>query len=134
IKNHVGPLFAQAKIKTKLQVSDAGLLAWAARDLPTILDDAEARKYISSMSYHGYDFVFKEAAKDISPRDTSSDRLMQLVRQESPTAENGYDFAEFRYAAELVKKYPELPLWMTEVCYADGTPDQKNWSRPLPRY
>jgi len=37
---------------------------------------------------------------------------------------HGYDFKNYDKIAELHKRYPDLPLWMTEVCYAyeAGTP------------
>jgi glucosylceramidase len=45
---------------------------------------------------------------------------------------HGYDFKDFEKIAILHRRYPDLPLWMTEVCYAyeAGTPK----SMPLPRY
>ncbi len=45
---------------------------------------------------------------------------------------HGYDFKQFARMAEIHKRYPDLPLWMTEVCYAyeAGTPR----TMPLPRY
>jgi glucosylceramidase len=137
IKSHVGPLFAQANINTKLQLSDAALRAWAIRDLPTVLDDPEARKYISSISYHGYDFIFKEPPPDFEP-----ENLLKGLREQAPTLSNsrdfpesGYDFREFGHVAELHKKYPSLALWMTEVCYFDMVADLPSWQlRPLPYY
>ena len=113
LKHHVGPLFAKAGVKTKLQLSENPTRAGARRTYPTVLDDAEARRYVATVPYHGYDFAFFK--KPLSP----------------PTAENGYTFAEFKNIAELHKMYPDLPLWMTEVCYWNaGTP----WRKPLPRF
>ena len=44
---------------------------------------------------------------------------------------HGYDFREFDRIKELHAKYPDLPLWQTEVCYAYGAgPDG---SMRLPR-
>ena len=45
---------------------------------------------------------------------------------------HGYDFKDYAEMAELHRKYPDIPLWMTEVCYAyeAGTPK----SMSLPRY
>jgi glucosylceramidase len=45
---------------------------------------------------------------------------------------HGYDFKNFEVIANLHKKYPELPLWMTEICWAyeAGAPRHV----PLPRY
>lgn len=45
---------------------------------------------------------------------------------------HGYDFKDYSEIAKLHERYPDIPLWMTEVCYAyeAGTPK----SMPLPRY
>jgi glucosylceramidase len=45
---------------------------------------------------------------------------------------HGYQFNNHDKIAEIHRRYPELPLWMTEVCHAyeAGTPT----SMPLPRY
>ena len=45
---------------------------------------------------------------------------------------HGYDFKDFEKIAELHRRYPDLPLWMTEVCYAYEAGFPK--SSPLPRY
>lgn len=110
LKNHVGPLFARSGIKTKLQLSENPTRKGARATYPVVLDDPEARKYVAALPYHGYDFT---------------------RRKKPATPETGYDFEEFRHIAELHKLYPDLPLWMTEVCYWNrGTP----WMNPMPRY
>jgi glucosylceramidase len=45
---------------------------------------------------------------------------------------HGYDFKDYSEITRLHEKYPDISLWMTEVCYAyeAGTPK----SMPLPRY
>jgi glucosylceramidase len=45
---------------------------------------------------------------------------------------HGYDNKDWQRILTLHRKYPDLPLWMTEVCYAydAGTPK----SMPLPRF
>ncbi|MGA7377950.1 MAG: glycoside hydrolase family 30 beta sandwich domain-containing protein [Candidatus Sulfotelmatobacter sp.] len=45
---------------------------------------------------------------------------------------HGYDNKDWDKILDLHRKYPDLPLWMTEVCYAydAGTPK----SMPLPRF
>jgi glucosylceramidase len=45
---------------------------------------------------------------------------------------HGYDFKEYAKIGQLHRRYPDVPLWMTEVCYAyeAGTPK----SFALPRY
>jgi glucosylceramidase len=88
LKNHVAPLLAKEGLKTKLQLSEAPTRENAARNYPTLLDDSEARKYVSAIPYHGY------------------------------------DLKNFELIANLHERYPDLPLWMTELCHAyeAGTP------------
>jgi glucosylceramidase len=45
---------------------------------------------------------------------------------------HGYDDKDWDKIVNLHRQYPDLPLWMTEVCYAydAGTPK----SKPLPRF
>jgi len=45
---------------------------------------------------------------------------------------HGYDFKNFDVIANLYRKYPSLPLWMTEVCWAYEAGAPRNV--PLPRY
>ena len=63
---------------------------------PIVLDDPEARKYVASAPYHGY------------------------------------DFKEFDKLAVLIRRYPDIPFWMTEVCWAYEAGAPKNIK--LPRY
>jgi len=88
LKNHVGPLLEKEGIKTKIQLSEAPSRKDAFKNYPTLLDDTEARKYVATVPYHGY------------------------------------EFKDYKRMAELHQRYPDLPLWMTEVCYAyeAGTP------------
>src|SRR5262249_7452325 len=48
LKNHVGPLFARERVRTKLQLSEAPDRGDAYRNYPTVLDDPEARKYVAN--------------------------------------------------------------------------------------
>jgi glucosylceramidase len=45
---------------------------------------------------------------------------------------HGYDFKNFEVIANLHQKYPSLPLWMTEICWAYEAGAPRNV--PLPRY
>jgi glucosylceramidase len=96
LKNHVGPLFAKAGVKTRLQLSEASNRAEAAKNYPVVLDDPEARKYVASAPYHGY------------------------------------DMKEFSKLAALIKRYPDIPFWMTEICWAYEAGASR--SIKLPRY
>jgi glucosylceramidase len=99
LKNHVGPLFEKEGIKTKIQLSEAPYREDAYKNYHIALDDPKARKYVSGLAYHGYDWTKPEGFKEI---------------------------------AEVHAKYPELPMWMTEVCHAAGL--EKGTHMPTPRY
>ena len=99
LKNHVGPLFEKEGIKTRIQLSEAPTRENAYENYHIALDDPKARKYVSGLAYHGYDWTKPEAFKEI---------------------------------AEVHAKYPELPMWMTEVCHAYEIGEPK--SMPMPRY
>ncbi len=47
---------------------------------------------------------------------------------------HGYDWDKFSSVMELHNKFPELPIWMTEVCYArvGNMPTNEPKDRPLP--
>ena len=50
----------------------------------------------------------------------------------SSLAYHAYGFEHFGKVTEMHKRYPDLPLWQTEVCHAYETDTPRN--RPLPRY
>jgi glucosylceramidase len=109
IKNHVGPLFEKNGVKTRLQAAETVDRGKALLRFPELLEDPEVAKYISSIPYHGYDWR----------------------RKEMPSPANAYRANEFIPIIELARRYPELPLWMSEICHYNwGTP----WVNPLPRY
>ncbi len=45
---------------------------------------------------------------------------------------HGYEFKDYDKVAGLHERYPDLPIWMTEVDHSYGTDTPR--SRPLPRY
>jgi len=47
-------------------------------------------------------------------------------------AYHGYDWTHFDEIADLHRRYPNLPLWMTEICHAYEVGDPV--SMPIPRY
>jgi glucosylceramidase len=96
LKNHVGPLFAKSGVKTRLQLSEAPDRANALTNYPIVLDDPEARKYVASAPYHGY------------------------------------DFKAFDKLGALIQRYPDIPFWMTEICWAYEAGAPKDIK--LPRY
>ncbi|MGA3323287.1 MAG: glycoside hydrolase family 30 protein [Terriglobia bacterium] len=81
LKDHVGPLFDRNHVRTQIQFREASTRGEAGKEYPTVLEDPDARKYVGSLAYHGY------------------------------------DFKNFDAIAELHRRYPGLPLWMTEICY-----------------
>lgn len=54
LKNYVGPQFAKEGVKTKIQFSESPDRSDAFRNYPVVLDDPEARKYVTNIFYHGY--------------------------------------------------------------------------------
>jgi glucosylceramidase len=98
IKNQVGPLFEKEGIKTRLQLCEANTRGNASKNFPAVLDDPAARKYVSAMAYHGY------------------------------------DYADYDKLTLLGQKYPELPLWMTEVCHAYLTDTPRSVALPRMDY
>jgi glucosylceramidase len=94
LTEHVGPLFDKEGVRTKIQLSEASRRQWASENYGVLLDNPKARKYISSLPYHGY------------------------------------DLGNFDKIAALHARYPDLPLWMTEICHYRGYSPRM----PLPRY
>ncbi len=47
---------------------------------------------------------------------------------------HGYDWNKFSSISELHDKYPELPIWMTEVCYVTGSHFPKGGPEKSPVY
>jgi glucosylceramidase len=82
LRDFVGPALQQSGLTTKLMMSEAPERKVAYKRYPVVLDDPAARKFVSVVAYHGY------------------------------------DFKNFDKIAELEKKYPDLPFWMDELCYA----------------
>jgi glucosylceramidase len=95
LKNHVAPLLAGSGLKTRLMLSEAPSRDQAGKNYPVVLDDAEARRAVAVMPYHGYEH-----------------KAFDAIRQ-------------------LHNRYPEFPLWMTELCHAyeAGTPKQMKLPR-----
>jgi glucosylceramidase len=95
LRDHVGPALQQSGLKTKLMMSEAPERKVAYERYPVVLDDPAARKFVSVVAYHGY------------------------------------DFKNFDKIAELEKKYPDLPFWMDELCYAYEAGYPKNKKLPI---
>ncbi len=107
IKNYLGPQLLAIGLKTKIQCGETAFRPEALEKFPAILDDPDARKYVSSMAVHGYDSI-----------------------------------KHYEALTELHNRYPDLPIWMTEICwvkvpikeFSDGEywgnmimNDMKNW-------
>jgi glucosylceramidase len=56
LRDFVGPALQQSGLSTKLMMSEAPERGVAFKRYPVVLDDPEARKFISVIGYHGYDF------------------------------------------------------------------------------
>jgi glucosylceramidase len=95
LRDFVGPALQQSGLATKLMMSEAPERMVAYKRYPVVLDDPAARKFVSVVAYHGY------------------------------------DFKNFDKIAELEKKYPDLPFWMDELCYAYEAGYPKNKKLPI---
>ena len=95
LRDYVGPALQESGLTTKLMMSEAPERKVAYKRYPVILDDPAARKFVSVVAYHGY------------------------------------DFKNFDKIAELEKKYPDLPFWMDELCYAYEAGYPKNKKLPI---
>jgi glucosylceramidase len=47
---------------------------------------------------------------------------------------HAYEFKEFEKIAELHRRYPDLPLWMTEVCHSYNTDTPRSAVLPITNY
>jgi glucosylceramidase len=94
VRDHVGPLFEREGVTTRLAPGEAGWRARAAETLPGLLDDPAARRYVGAVTYHGYEGFF---AGDVPQH--------------------------FEAIAGLHAKYPDVPLFMTEMCCQWELPD-----------
>jgi glucosylceramidase len=56
LRDFVGPSLQKSGLTTKLMLSEAPERKSAYHSFPKVLDDPEARKYVSVAAYHGYDF------------------------------------------------------------------------------
>jgi glucosylceramidase len=95
LRDYVGPALQQSGLATKLMMSEAPERKVAFKRYPVVLDDPAARKFVSVVAYHGY------------------------------------DFKNFDKIAELEKKYPDMPFWMDELCYAYEAGYPKNKKLPI---
>jgi glucosylceramidase len=93
IKNYIIPRFRADGITTKIQLCESVDRPEALKKFPAALDDPEVRKYISTLTVHGY------------------------------------DWDKFSTLTELHNRYPDIPIWLTEVCYA-RVGDQPNNEPP----
>ncbi len=82
LRDFVGPAVQQSGLTTKLMMSEAPERREAYKRYPVVLDDPAARKFVSVVAYHGY------------------------------------DYKNFDKIAKLKARYPDLPFWMDEFCYA----------------
>jgi glucosylceramidase len=85
IKKYVVPQLKADGLSTKIQLGESTDRPQALRLFPEALDDPDVRKYINSLTVHGY------------------------------------DWDKFYVLTKLHNKYPDLPIWMTEVCYVSNT-------------
>ena len=81
IKNYVIPQFKEDGLSAKIQLGETCTRPEAFEKFPPVLNDPDLRKYISTLTAHGYDW----------------DKFSKLT--------------------ELHNSFPDIPIWITEVCY-----------------
>jgi glucosylceramidase len=81
IKNYVVPQLKADGLSTKIQLGETCTRPEALEKFPPVLEDPDVRKYISTLTSHGY------------------------------------DWDKFSSLDELHRKFPDIPIWQTEVCY-----------------
>lgn len=106
IKNFLVPRLYANNLDTKIILGETCFRYSGLELFPYVLDDPEARKHISKLAVHGY------------------------------------DWDQFSSLTDLHERYPDFPIWMTEICYvkmpvyefSDGEiwgnmimNDMKNW-------
>ncbi|MEO8763088.1 MAG: glycoside hydrolase family 30 protein [Ginsengibacter sp.] len=82
IKNYVGPALQAGGLSTKIQFGETSNRPEAMEKFPACLADNDVKKWVNSLTVHGY------------------------------------DWNKFSTLTDLHNKYPDLPIWQTEVCYA----------------
>ena len=55
LRDHLGPLFERAGVKTRLQTPEFLSRENAYWNAPTVLDDPGARRFVTALAFHGYD-------------------------------------------------------------------------------
>lgn len=89
IRDYVAPQLEADGLTTKIQFGESANRPEGIEKFPAGLDEPGVRKYVNSLTVHGY------------------------------------DWDKFSTLTDLHSRYPELPIWQTEVCYAYG-PDVNN--------
>jgi len=98
IKNYVVPQLASDGLSVVIQFGETSNRPEATRKFPPILEDAELRRHINSLTVHGY------------------------------------DWNRFSTLTDLHNKFPDVPIWQTEVCYALPNNVPPNGPTRLPLY
>ena len=68
LTRHVAPLLARSGLRTRLMPSEAPERGEAGTNYPVLLDDAEARRCLAVVPYHGYDLGHFEAIAGLHAR------------------------------------------------------------------
>jgi len=95
IKNFLVPRLQANNLGTKIILGETCFRYSGLESFPEVLDDPEAKKHISKLAVHGY------------------------------------DWNQFSSLTDLHERYPDLPIWMTEICYVkmpvNEFSDGENW-------
>lgn len=98
LRDHVGPLMRRDSPQTRIMVTEFPTRNRIPEYYP-ILEDPVAAPFADMLGYHGYD------------------RRPDLI------AEGNYDDV-----AEMRRRFPEMPIWLTEICCVRWNEQSTSWS------
>ena len=108
LRDHVGPLLANAGVKTKILPAEFPNRGRACNDYPVILDDPGARKYAGAIGYHGYEFKDFDKLKQLHHRYPGLKLWMTEV-------DHSYNTDTPRSAVLPKKDYEDGDFWGNQI-------------------
>jgi glucosylceramidase len=97
LRDHVGPLIRAESPETRIMVTEFPVRSRIPEYYP-ILEDAAAAQYADMLGYHGYD------------------ARPHLV-----------DLSNYDDVAEMRRRYPDMPFWLTEICCVRWNEQSTAW-------
>ena len=123
--NHVGPLFRTTPGAPRITWGEQFGRLITEQDYPALMNSPDVKKYVDILFYHGYDCGSGNQSGWICTETPLGNNCTCPGLEEAMTA-----------IAEYKQQYPELKMWLTELCYATeygDYPPPGNGCLPLPR-